>query len=81
VTWRVLTNAVASDLERLSDEDRDAVVQDLLGWVDDGPPRGHPREVGGARLFEERLPSGFEVVYVVVETVPLVALLRLRRTP
>jgi len=35
--------------------------------------------VGEARLYEDRLPSGFDVVYLVVETAPLVAFLRIRR--
>ncbi|MDQ6614556.1 MAG: hypothetical protein M3083_07375 [Actinomycetota bacterium] len=80
MSWRILTASAWADLENLTDDERAAVASDLLAWVDPGPPRSNRREVRGVEMFDDRLPSGFEVVYVVDEVVPYAALLRIRRT-
>jgi hypothetical protein len=50
-----------------------------MEWVEAGPPRTNRRDVAGAELFEDELRSGFEVVYLVDESVPYAAILRVRR--
>lgn len=79
MTWRILTDQAWFDLERLQDSERSSVVDDLMAWIEHGPPRQARRQLGGAELFEHRLPSGFDVVYLVDERVPYVAVLRVRK--
>jgi hypothetical protein len=81
VSWRVLTDTAWSDLEGLTAEERSSIASDLMAWTEHGPPRGNRREVGGALLFTDDLPSGFRVVYVVDESVPYAAVVRIRRRP
>lgn len=62
MSWRVFaTDASEPDFERLDEGDRAALAEELFGWVESGPPRLNPRAVGGAEVFEDRLPSGFVV--------------------
>jgi hypothetical protein len=80
VSWRLfLTDTSQPDLEPLSEAERSALVDDLFGWVEAGPPRTNRRVVGGVELFEERLESGFVVTYFVDEAEPYVAVVRVRR--
>jgi hypothetical protein len=80
VSWRVFaTNESQPDFDKLSEADRAALDADLFGWVEHGPPRINRRIVGGARFFEDAVPSGLVVTYFVNETVPYVAILRVRR--
>ena len=79
MSWRILLNQAAPDLERLDDEDRASISGELMEWVEAGPPRTNRRDVAGAELFEDELRSGFEVVYLVDEAVPYAAILRVRR--
>jgi hypothetical protein len=78
VSWRIRLNQAAADLERLDDEDRASMSAELMEWVEAGPPRINRRDVAGAELFEDNLRSGFEVVYMVDESVPYAAILRVR---
>jgi hypothetical protein len=79
VSWRILLNQAAPDLESLDDADRALISAELMEWVEAGPPRRNRRYVAGAELFEDELRSGFEVVYLVDESVPYAAVLRVRR--
>jgi mRNA-degrading endonuclease RelE of RelBE toxin-antitoxin system len=80
VSWRVfLTDSSQPDLEPLSEAEQGALVDELFGWVEAGPPRTNRRVVGGVELFEERLESGFVVTYFVDEGEPYVAVVRVRR--
>jgi len=64
VSWRINLSADAHDqLDRLSDNDRGAVLEELASWVDDGPPFGRERYAGGRRLVEHQLDAGFTVIY------------------
>lgn len=81
MTWRVLTTPTSEpDFQALSDEDRSAVVEELFGWVDDGPPRSAPRLVGRAVIFNDRLSCGYTVSYFAEATDRYVAVVRLRRS-
>lgn len=80
MSWRVLTTASSDpDFQALTEKDRLAVVDDLFGWLVDGPPRSSPRLVGGAVLFDDVLACGFSVSYFVDEPDRYIAVLRLRR--
>jgi hypothetical protein len=81
VNWRILaTDASQPDFDRLNEEARAALTDDLFGWVEAGPPRTNRRFVGGLELFEDRVESGFTVTYFVEELTPYVAILRVRVT-
>lgn len=80
MSWRVLTTpACEPDFRALSEQDRTTVVENLFAWVEEGPPRSAPRLVGGAVLFDDRLPCGYSVSYFVDEAQRYVAVVRLRR--
>ena len=66
-------------VETLSEAEKATLTVELFGWVEDGPPRRNRRLIFGAPLFEDRLPSGFEVAYFVDESIPYVAVVRVRR--
>jgi hypothetical protein len=81
VTCRViLTDAVQPDLDRLEDDERGALGESLLGWVETGPPLGTRRLAGGLALQEDHVGTGFAVTYFVDGTVPYAAELRVRRS-
>ena len=77
MSWRVVVTETA--LEGLSDAGKARVTTELFAWVEAGPPRQNRRPVFGAPLFEDGLPSGFKVAYFVDESVPYVAVVRVRR--
>jgi hypothetical protein len=80
VSWRLfLTDTSQPDLEPLSEAEQGALVDELFGWVEAGPPRTDRRVVGGVELSEERLESGFVVTDFVDEGEPYVAVVRVRR--
>jgi len=79
VNWRIFaTDASQPDFDRLSDERRAALADDLFAWVEAGPPHVNRRVVGGLEFFEDRVGSGFSVTYFVDESVPYAAILRVR---
>jgi hypothetical protein len=79
VNWRILaTDGSQSDFDRLSEEERAALADDLFGWVEAGPPKTNRRVVGGLELFEDRVQSGFTVTYFVDDSAPYVGILRVR---
>ena len=66
MSWRiVVTDSSALDFSQLDETDRLAVNEDLVAWVEDGPPRRPARRLGEADMFEELLPSGFRLAYFV----------------
>ena len=77
MSWRVVLGDAA--LAGLSEAEQDAVSSDLFLWVEDGPPRLKSRSLLGAGFFEDEIPSGFRIAYFVDETVPYVAILRVRK--
>ena len=80
MSWRIfVTDPAAGDFSRLSEAERNLVNEDLLAWVDAGPPQANRRELGGLELFEDALSAGFRVTYFVNESEPYVAVLRVRR--
>ena len=80
MSWRVFATAASeSDFEKLSEQDRAALNNDLFAWVDSGPPRRQRRLVFDLEVFEDVVPSGFRVTYIVNEAVPYVAVLRVRK--
>jgi hypothetical protein len=79
VSWRVFaTDASQPDIDKLTEDERTALAEDLFGWVEHGPPRVNRRIVAGARLFEDEVPSGLVLTYFVDETEPYVAIVRVR---
>lgn len=82
MSWRViLTDACGPDLDRLDEGDRATLAEELFAWVEAGPPRTTSRQLAGATLFEDRLPSGLDVAYFVHEPESYVAIVRARRMP
>jgi hypothetical protein len=80
VTWRVLATPVSQpDIDKLTDAERASFADDLFAWVENGPPRINRRTIAGAAAFEDEVPSGLVVTYLVDETVPYVAVVRVRR--
>ncbi|MDQ3681432.1 MAG: hypothetical protein M3378_13030 [Actinomycetota bacterium] len=80
MTWRVfLTDSSQPDLDTLTPADRAAITDELFAWVPDGPPRTRGQVVAGVELFEDQLPSGISVTYLVDEQVPYVGVVRIRR--
>ena len=77
MSWRVVVTEIA--LDGLSNAEKATVTAELFAWVETGPPRQNRRPVFAAPLFEDSLPSGFEVAYFVDESVPYVAVVRVRR--
>ncbi|MCA1705645.1 MAG: hypothetical protein LC808_21260 [Actinobacteria bacterium] len=65
-------------LEGLGDAEKDAGAADLFPWVENGPPPEDRRTLWGAELIEDDLPLGFRVAYFVDESVPYVAVIRVR---
>jgi hypothetical protein len=82
VSWRVLpTDTSRPDFDRLGEDERAALAEDLFGWVENGPHRTNSRLLGTVEIFEDPVPSGFTVAYFVDEAEPCVAILRIRKRP
>ena len=79
MSWRVLLTETA--LQGVSEGDREAVTNDLFLWIENGPPRGNRRLLRGLEVFEDEVPSGYRIAYLVNEEVPYVAVLRVRKRP
>lgn len=80
MSWRVFaTDASQPDLDKLSDVERAALSDTLFGWVEQGPPRINRRIAAGVELFADEVQPGLIVTYMVNDTVPYVAILRVRR--
>lgn len=77
MSWRVVLGDAA--LDELGEADEEAVTRRAVHVVELGPPMRNRREFRGAQLFEDDLPSGHRVTYFVVESVPYVAIVRVRR--
>lgn len=77
MSWRVVLSETA--VEGLSEAEKATVAAELFGWKEDGPPRQNRRPVFGVPLLEDSLPSGFRVAYFVDESIPYVAVVRVRR--
>lgn len=77
MSWRVVVTETA--LEGLSEAEKATVTAELFAWVETGPSRQNRRPVFGAPMFEDSLSSGFDVAYFVDESVPYVAVVRVRR--
>lgn len=67
-------------LAGLTDAQKDAVSADLFSWVENGPPRLNSRTLRGAEVFEDEILSGYRIAYYVEESVPYVAIIRVRKT-
>lgn len=79
MTWRILITAASEpDFQALSEDDREALVEELFAWIESGPTRSEPRLVGGAVIFSDPLVCGYTVSYFVEETDRYVAIVRLR---
>ena len=81
MTWELFVRGPAeADLERLEKPEQDALVAELFQWVEAGPPRRTPREVVGVAMFDDKLPSGIRVTYV-VEARLRILIIRIRQPP
>lgn len=81
MSWRVLiTPTCDPDLEALSPADRAAVLEDLAAWTGEGPPRSPLRSFAGPILFEDPLPCGLHVAYMISDAEQYIALVRIRKT-
>ena len=62
--WRINLSPDANDhLDRPSDTDRAAVLEEPATWVDYGPHFGRQRHAAGQRLVEDHLAAGYTVIY------------------
>jgi hypothetical protein len=77
VSWRIVPSDTA--FEGLSQAEEEAVTLELFSWVDNGPPRGERREVFGVELFQDELPSGYEITYFVSDAEQHAAIVRVRK--
>ncbi|MDQ6617305.1 MAG: hypothetical protein M3083_21805 [Actinomycetota bacterium] len=65
-------------LEQLSPDDRSAIDDVLIAWLDTGPPRDRPRRRAGVTLFEHDLRHvAVGITYVVDDHQQLVGVLRI----
>lgn len=73
MTWHVLaTPASQPDFDKLTDAERASFIEVLFTWTETGPPRVNRRTVSGVEAFQDEVPPGLVVTYVVNETVPYV---------
>jgi mRNA-degrading endonuclease RelE of RelBE toxin-antitoxin system len=80
VTWQVFVRAAAeSDLDRLSPDEQNVVTSGMFEWVENGPPRQTPRDVIGVEMFDDRVPGGFRITYVVDEENERILIVRIRK--
>ncbi len=80
MTWQVFVRSAAeSDLEKLSDAERRDLASEMFSWVDHGPPRRTPRNVLGVEMFDDHVPGGFRVTYVVDEEHERILVVRIRK--
>jgi len=80
VTWQIFVRAAAeSDLERLSAIEQSTLASEMFTWVDDGPPRQSPRDVLGVGMFDDDVPGGFRITYVVDEEHERILVVRIRK--
>ncbi len=80
MSWEIRSTAtVEPDLARLTLDEQIAISSDLLGWVEPGPPRRRGVMIGGAQAYEDELACGFRVTYFTSDTVPYVAIIRIRK--
>ena len=80
MTWQVFVRATAeSDLESLSVDDQQALASEMFAWVDNGPPRRTPRDVLGVGMFDDHVPGGFRVTYVVDDQHHRILVVRIRK--
>jgi len=78
VSWRVVTTPAGwSDVERFGNEEQFAISNDLMAWVDAGPPRRTLRL--GANVFEDDIPAGYRITYFVNDAEQYVAIVRVRK--
>ncbi len=81
MSWAVLiTPSSEPDLAALSPTDRLAVLDDLAARTGPGPPRTGLRGFAGAVLFEDPLPCGFSVAYLLSDAEQYIAVVRVRAT-
>lgn len=80
MAWEIrLEDSVAPDLGQF--DDLDAVANDLMAWVEHGPPCTGKRKVGGAVTYQDLTPGGLRVNYFIgVWPVAYVAVLRIRKS-
>lgn len=82
MTWELFVRGAAeADLERLKKADQDALVAELFGWVESGPPRRTPREVFGVAMFDDTCVAGIRVTYVVDEERQRIMVVRIHQPP
>ena len=80
MSWRIIGfSSFEPNYERLSAEARLQLVEELFGWVADGPPRQVSRTIFGVEAFEDVTLSGFRITYLASEAEHYVAILRVRK--
>lgn len=81
MTWRVASSpACQPDFRAASAEQGSALLDELFGWVDGGPPRDAPWFVGQLVIYDQPLRCGYTISYFVEDTERYVGVIRLRRT-
>jgi hypothetical protein len=82
VTWQVdLTPTIRSDLVGLDQTARDALIDLLVEWTTDGPPRGESRTMMEITFYEVPVADRYLLAYVIDDNRQRFALLWLRRKP
>ena len=68
MTWRVFVRASAeTDFEALDPGDQAQLAEELLAWVEHGPPRQERRDLLGVEMFND-VVANCRITYYVDET-------------
>ena len=51
----------------------------MFEWVENGPPRQTQRDVLGVEMFDDRVPGGFRITYVLDEDIQRILVVRIRK--
>jgi len=51
----------------------------MFAWVEDGPPRQTARDVLGVEMFDDDVPAGFRITYVVDDAHDRILVIRIRK--
>jgi hypothetical protein len=82
VTWGIdFTTRARSDLVGMDPDEHEAIIDSLMAWTADGPPREHGRTLIGITFFEETVAVRYLLAYTVDEDQQRFVVMWLREKP